>query len=135
MTTADELTARQHRAIAALLVEDTREAAARVSGVGERTLRRWETLPAFAAEVRRQRTRLFTAATTRLVRSMDTAIGVLNNIASGRSRASSARVQAARAILTLATSLFEKDELEPRLAKVEEELAQRLPTGDGGRWQ
>lgn len=43
----DGLTERQRRALAALLVAPTAKEAAKIANVGERTLKRWRTLPAF----------------------------------------------------------------------------------------
>jgi uncharacterized protein with ATP-grasp and redox domains len=55
ISTSEELTARQHRALAALLAEPTIRRAAEVSEVGDKTLYRWMREPAFAAAYREMR--------------------------------------------------------------------------------
>src|SRR5204863_5150060 len=58
-TPADGLTARQAKAVEALLQEPTVTRAAVVAGANERTLRRWLQLPAFRASLQRGRRESF----------------------------------------------------------------------------
>jgi len=116
---SEPLTQRQHRAIAALLTEDTQEAAARSARVGVRTLRRWMDVPAFGAELARQRDRLVGAATLRLARASDRAATALDRMADGAAPPNSARVAACKAILEGAIALIEFTSMSDRVAALE----------------
>lgn len=119
MIRSDGLTPRQHRAIGALLEHDTQEAAATAAGVGVRTLRRWQGDAGFTAELARQRDRLVGAAALRLARGMDAAAAALVAMASGNAPPSSARVQAAKAVLEAAVVLAEFSSMESRVSELE----------------
>lgn len=133
MTGAD-LTPRQLRAIEALLVSDNRGVAAKGAEVSERTIYRWMLLPAFAEEVRRQRSQVLDATATALSAGSAVCARVLIKIAGGEIRANPTRVAAAKAVLDLANRYEESATLAARLEALENAVTrveqQREPIGN-----
>jgi transposase len=113
----DELTARQHRAIAALLQNVTVAGAAQSANVSEATMYRWLSQPAFKEEFRRQRRMLFERAVALAQRASAAAVGEVIEIMQ-RSENDFARLAAARVVLELARAT----DVEERLAALEEQL-------------
>ena len=105
----EKLTARQTRALAALLAHPTLSAAAKASGVGESTLRRWLREPAFAAEFRRLRREALGGAVTAL-HQLSTAAALALGEALACDHAGT-RVRAALGILDQARALGESLDL------------------------
>ena len=133
MNAAPALSPRQMRAIAALLVSDTQAEAATRARVPERTLRSWMDVPAFTAELARQRDRLLSVATLRLARAADRAVAALDAIAGDRAAPPGARVAAARAILDATIPLTEFSSMSDRVAALERAWdASRAPSFAGG---
>jgi hypothetical protein len=91
----------QERAIAALLSEPTRAAAATQAGVSEATLGRWLKDPAFGVAYRQARRELVRAAVERLQAAAAEAVDTLRSIARGGAKDGD-RVRAAVALLDLA---------------------------------
>jgi hypothetical protein len=121
-TQVDELTARQHRAIVALLQNITVTGAAQTASVSEATLYRWLAVPAFKDEFRRQRRMMFERAVGLAQRASAAAVGeVINIMRDGENEF--ARLAAARVILDLARA----SDVEERLEVLEEQLS----TGEG----
>ncbi|HEX8424194.1 MAG TPA: hypothetical protein VF634_12310, partial [Pyrinomonadaceae bacterium] len=113
----DELTARQHRAIVALLQNVTVSGAAQSANVSEATMYRWLSQPAFKEEFRRQRRMLFERAVALAQRASANAIGEVIEIMR-TSENDFARLAAARVVLELARAT----DVEERLASLEEQL-------------
>jgi hypothetical protein len=133
MTGAQELTARQVAAIGAILANSTQEEAAAAVGITPRTLRRWSANERFAAELRRQRTRVLDQVATVLAGGAAAAARSLIQIATGEARASAARVSAAKAVIDAAQRLEEAGTIAGRLDELEQQLA--APGTRGGRGQ
>jgi hypothetical protein len=95
-----QLSASQEKAIAALLSCPTVRDAAEQSGVGESTLWRWLQLPAFEQLYKQARAGLITGARSRLEASAAAAVETLRAICEDRSAPATARIAAARAILS-----------------------------------
>lgn len=95
--------------------------AARKAQIGERTLFAWLKKPAFKRKVCELRGRLVQESIGRLSKDMAAASDVLRKLL--KSKAEATRLKAATAIITLATKLRESEELEQRLADLEERLA------------
>ena len=93
--------------------------AARVARVAERTLRRWQNVPAFQSELARQRARLLDGACTALVRGAHAAAAALVAMAGGESPATAARIAAARAVIDLALRGQELGDVVRRLEALE----------------
>ncbi len=110
----------QTKAIAALLTEPTIEEAARVAGVGRRTLFRWLAEDAaFVAELRTAEEAAIDHAARRLVGLQDAAINVLSDVLTAPDVAPGVRVRAASLIVELSLRLRELRSLEERVAALE----------------
>jgi hypothetical protein len=113
----NELTTRQRRAISALIsCRNTQEAAA-LAKVGERTLYRWLTLPAFRNELLAVEGLAIDAATRRLISLQDAAIETLAGLLETGNQTN--QRLAATAILDTLLRLREIRNVEQRLADLE----------------
>jgi DNA-binding phage protein len=73
----DDLTARQEKAVLAVLAAKSYAAAARQAGVSETTLHEWLRLPAFQSKLREARTRLIDRTVTALAQTATDAVAAL----------------------------------------------------------
>ncbi len=119
----DDLTAKQHKAIAALLTVPTIKEAAEVVGIGERTIHTWLTEQAFDAAYRTARRKAVQQATARLQQLATEAVDVLRSIMTNPAASDRARVAAAAKILDLAYRAIELEDLESRLKALEDAYA------------
>ena len=117
------VSAKQQKAIAALLTSSTIEEAAAAAKVGHRTLTRWLTDPVFLVGLRRAQDQAINAAVSRLVGSASEAAGVLATIAGDENEKASPRGQAARALLSNMMRLIEVRDLAERIEALEERAA------------
>jgi hypothetical protein len=97
----EKITRHQERAIAALIQQSTLSAAARASGISEATLRRWKKQPAFAKAWTDARRALVADTVSMIQRAGNAALATLLKIMTDEKAASTARTQAARAVLEL----------------------------------
>ena|ERR1700692_2739912 len=107
-------------AIAALLECPSLREAAENCGISERTLRRWLGNAEFEKEYRAARTRLLESALNLLTRKSLAAAETLVGMADGSISPSAPRLSAARAVVELAQKGAELQDLEERLAELEE---------------
>jgi transposase-like protein len=114
------LTARQEKAIAALLSEATIAKAAEKIGVNESTLRRWLDDAAFETAYRQARREAVGQAIARLQQLSSSAVLVLAQLMADRTAPASVRLHAAKAILEFAIKAVELEDIEVRLAALEE---------------
>jgi len=119
-TVEPELTPKQEKAIAALLSTATVEKAAEQAGVGLRTLWRWLDDDAFAAAYRHARREAVGQATARLQQLSSHAVMVLARLMADAYVPPSVRMHAARTILEFAMKAVELEDIEARLAALEE---------------
>jgi hypothetical protein len=120
MATVDGLTPKQHKALAALLSEPTVKAAAAKVGIGERTLHTWLREPAFDAAYTAARHDAVGRAMGRLQHATGLAVDALVEVLDIRTPAhAGVRVAAAKVILDYALRFRELDELENRIAALE----------------
>jgi hypothetical protein len=121
MATIDGLTAKQQKAIAALLSEPTIAAAAAKVGIGERTLHTWLREPAFADTYTSARHEAVNQAIGRLQHATGIAVDALIEVLDTEYTPAPAavRVSAAKTILEYAVRFRELDELERRIAELE----------------
>lgn len=125
MATDEQLTAAQHRAIVALLSAPTVKEAAEAATVGERSLHRWlREDDAFDRAYRKARRQAVQQATSRLQQASSLAVDVLIEVMSDKSAKNSDRVAAARTVLETAYRSIEVDDIEQRLAVLEQGHAQ-----------
>ncbi len=120
MATVDGLTPKQHKALAALLSEPTVTAAAANVGIGERTLHTWLHEPTFADAYTALRHDAVALAVGRLQHATGSAVDALVDVLDTLPPAPAAvRVSAAKVVLEYALRFRELDELETRIAQLE----------------
>jgi len=119
---SEKLTARQEKAILAILSEPGVEAAAAAVGVNPATLWRWQKEPAFREALADARREAFSTATTRIAGACAGAVETLRSIAADKDAPTSARVSAAKAILDGARQALEVQDLDARIAAIEERM-------------
>jgi uncharacterized protein YhjY with autotransporter beta-barrel domain len=121
----EELSARQARAIAALLSEPSIRKAAEASDIPERTIYAWlKDDLAFQASYREARSAAVQQATAQLQRASTAAVNVLCQLLKS-DKAPAVRLGAARAILEFAFEATKLDDLAARIAALEEQDAAR----------
>ncbi len=119
-----KLTPKQERAIRALLEHKSVGEAAASIGVGERTLYRWLTDPAFKVALSAAEGDLLDAATRRLLSLQDDAISTFEGMLSDDSEASATvKLRAAQAVLDYLLKLRELRDIEQRLTALEQAMA------------
>ena len=115
----------QEQALIALLSESTIAAAAKKAGVGERTLYTWLKEPAFADAYREARREAVRQAVARLQRGSSDAVDALTSIVRNKRMRASTRVAAASKILELAIKAVELEDIEARLAVLEQHMERK----------
>ena len=114
------LTELQNRAIVALISTPTRQEAAKQAGVNRSTLYRWSRDPDFHREYLEARNRKFSAAVGRAQYMADSSVECLGDIILDGNNTASSRVSAIRLNLDFACRGMELENLEFRLASLEE---------------
>jgi hypothetical protein len=112
------MTGRQAAGIAALLTCGTTSAAARQSGIAERTLRRWLTRPEFRAALRAAQDEALSSITRRMTATADQAVGALVD-ALAADQPPGIRLAAARLVFTALPGLLEVNDLVERIEVLE----------------
>ena len=124
---------KQEQAIAALLQQPTIMAAADSLGIGEATLWRWLQQPAFEEAYRRARQAVVDQAISQLQQATGQAVATLQEVQRDPDAPASSRVTAAKAVLEIAFKLRASEELERRLATLEEKLQHMTAPTKGGQ--
>jgi hypothetical protein len=106
-------------AIAALLTRPNIEDAARVAGVGEKTLRRWLQEPVFRAAYRKARRDVVGQTTARLQQATGAAGAIVLKLMTDVNVPASVRLRAAECVLDRATKSLELDDMEDRISELE----------------
>lgn len=128
MSDNETLSAKQLRAMDALLREPTTRAAATAAKVSEATIWRWLAESGFAEAYSAARGRLLEGTLTALQAASTDAVSTLREVMADTTAQPSARVSAARTVLELALRAREELETEERL-RVLEAAMQPLPEG------
>ena len=116
---------KKEEAIAALLTQRNMEEAARMAGIGKRTLIRWLKLPEFQAAYREARRAAVSQSNARLQQASSAAVSTLLKIMVDVSAPASARVRAADRILERAKQGLENEDIEVRVAALEQAARER----------
>jgi hypothetical protein len=93
--------------------------AARVAGVGARTLYRWLQEPHFKAAYREARRDAYSQSIARLQQASGAAVSTLLKIMVDPSAPASTRIRAADSVLNHSANAIELDDIEARLAELE----------------
>ena len=115
---------KKEEAIAALLSQRNLEEAARAIGVAPNTLLRWMKLPDFQAAYREARRAVFGQSIARLQQATSAAASTLLKIMVDQNAPASCRIRAADSVLSHAAKAIELEDIEARVAALEE-AAQR----------
>lgn len=113
---------RQQRALAALLEQPNKTAAAQAAGVSPRALRTYLTNPAFVAEYQRLQAEQIADAAQRGRQSMTGAMDALRAVMDDEAQNGQTRVQAARSLLEFSLKLDERENVLRRLDSLEKEM-------------
>lgn len=121
-----KLSAKQHRAITALLTSKSVTEAATATGQGERTIYRWLSEPAFRQALSAAEGDLIDVATRRLLQLQGSALDTLEALLLGGDTDVSAgvRLRAAQVTLDHLLKLREMRDIEQRLAALEAATAE-----------
>jgi hypothetical protein len=122
---------KQEEAIAALLTQRNVEEAARVAGIGTRTLLRWLQVPEFQEAYRKARHDAFSQSIARLQYNSSAAATTLLKLMVDPRTPASVRARAAECVLNHAMKAIEIENIEARLAELERGARGRH-TGDSG---
>lgn len=113
------LTQKQQKALAALLTNPTKEAAAKAAGIESKTLRRYLTDPEFQAEYQKAVSGMIEDAATQARQSLNPALSCLREIVEDGEETATARIQAARSILEYGLRLTEIADIMKQLEELE----------------
>lgn len=113
------LNARQQKAVAALISQPTRKAAAEAAGIGERTLRTYLADGEFREAYRKAAQDAFGDATRRARQSLTLALDTLTAIAADGEASDTARISASRALLEYGVKMTELNDVIHVLREIE----------------
>ena len=120
---------KKEEAIAALLTQRNMEEAARTAGIGVQTLIRWLKIPEFETAYREARRAAVSQSNARMQQASSAAVSTLLKIMVDTSAPAAARVRAADRILDRARQAIEIDDIEVRLAALEQAAGPLKQTG------
>lgn len=121
---------KKEEAVAALLSQRNIEEAARAADIGVQTLLRWLKLPEFQAAYREARRQAVSQTNARLQQASGAAASTLLKIMVDPNAPASTRVRAADCILEHAKHAIETEDLEVRVAALEQTTEQLRPSRD-----
>lgn len=113
------MTARQQKALAALLTTSSKEAAAKAAGISARSLRDYLADPEFQAEYKKAFGSMVEDATRQAQQALAPALSTLRSIVEDEDEDANARISAARAILSHGMKLIETTDILDRLTELE----------------
>ena len=113
------MTARQQKALAALLTTPSKEAAAKAAGISARSLRDYLADPEFQSEYRKAFGNMVEDATRQAQQALAPALSTLREIVEDKEEDANARISAARAILSHGMKLIETTDILDRLTELE----------------
>jgi hypothetical protein len=118
---------KKEEAIVALLTQRNVEEAARAAGIGTRTLIRWMKIPEFDAAYLEARRAAVSQSNARLQQGSSAAVSILLKVMVDGSTPASTRVRAADRILKHAHQALEIDDIQARLASLEQTVQTPKP--------
>lgn len=120
-----KLSAKQHRALSALLTSKSVAEAAAATGLGERTIYRWLTDPVFRQALSAAEGDLIDAATRRLLTLQGSALDTFEAVLGDATVSAGVRLRAAQAVLDYLLKLRELRDIEQRLQALEAAQTER----------
>ena len=114
---------KMEEAIAALLSQRNIDDAARMAGIGTRTLLRWMKLPVFDAAYRLAKRQAYGQSVARMQQASSAAATTLLKVMVDPATPPSTRVRAAESILTHAAKAIEIEDVEARVTALEQAAA------------
>jgi hypothetical protein len=111
---------KKEEAIAALLTQRNIEEAAKSIGIGTQTMLRWLKIPEFEKSYREARRAAYSQATARLQQATGAAVATFLKIMVETNTPPSVRVRAADSVLNHAKQAIEIEDLEVRVAALEQ---------------
>ena len=121
---SSKLNRKQEEAILGLLAQRNIEEAARVAGVGARTLHRWMAEPEFNAAYRKARRDAYGQSIARLQQGATAAATTLLKIMVDPNAPASCRIRAADSVLGHGAKAIEIEDIEARLSALERTTAE-----------
>ena len=118
----EKLTRKKELAIAALLSQPSIPAAAKVVGIGEKTLWRWLQHQDFREAYLQARRQVVQQVISNVQNSMKKAVDTLLEVMEDPNSPTSSKVQAARSIIDFGLKGLELEDFELRLSRLEEHL-------------
>jgi hypothetical protein len=122
------MTAKQQKAIEALLAAPSIRQAAAATGLGEKSIRRWLRLPEFARAYEQARHQVFADALTDLRSATQDAVEALRTAV--KEETGALRIKAATAVVRLSIQSAETLQLEARLERLEQVLLPSVEPND-----
>src|SRR5277367_47712 len=119
-TPGAKFTRKKEEAIVALLTHRSIEEAAKSIGIGTQTPLRWLKIPEFDAAYRKARRAAYSQATARLQQATGAAVSVLLKVMVDGNTPPSTKVRAADSILDHAKQAIEIEDVEVRVAALEQ---------------
>jgi hypothetical protein len=118
---------RKEQAIASLLTNRSMEDAAKAAGISSTTLKRWLQLPEFKAAYLEARREVVRQANARIQQCSGAAASVLVRLMADPATPASVRARTALAILECANQSLELEDIEGRIARLEESEERERP--------
>ena len=115
----EKFSRKKEEAIAALLSQRNIEEAARVAGIGTRTLLRWMQVPEFKTAYRKARKDAFSQSVSRLQQASGAAASTFLKIMVDQNAPASTRVRAAECVMNHAMKAIELEDIEARVSELE----------------
>jgi hypothetical protein len=110
---------KKEEAIAALMVQQNTEEAARAVGIAPKTLLRWLQIPEFQTALRDAKLAAFSQTTGRLHQMSSTAVSILGKVMVDPATPPATKIRAADSILNHTIKTIETENLEVRLSELE----------------
>lgn len=123
------MTTRQTKAIAALVSEPTKKAAAEKAGISESTLRSYLSDPSFQAAYKEAFSDLMTDATRQAQRNLSPALSTLREIVEDGEQPATARISAARSLLEYGLKLSEYHDIAAKMQELEKIIKEMKVSG------
>ena len=118
----EKLSLNKQKAIAALISEPSIPKAAKVVGVGEKTLWRWLKDENFKKEYQASRNQIVIQVFAQVQAGLTEAVNTLREVMKNKKAPASSRVSAAKTMLDIGVKSIDVEDLEKRISEIEERI-------------